>query len=106
MDKALIAEKNNEELHQYRKQQRKRNKSDCAHGNQSQKRSASTRNQNKGKTTQNSYVIYPTCGKKYEGRSCYKETEACFSYGKQGHMIRDCPDNKNIIIGKPKKENK
>ena len=83
MDKALIAEKNNEELHQYRKQQRKRNKSDCAHGNQSQKRSASTRNQNKGKTTQNSDVICSTCGKKHEGRPCYKEIGTCFGCGKQ-----------------------
>ena len=34
VDKALIAEKDNEELHQYREQQRKRNRSDDAHGNQ------------------------------------------------------------------------
>ena len=37
---ALIADKDNEELHQYRKQQGKRNRSDGAHGNQVQKKSA------------------------------------------------------------------
>ena len=40
VDKALIAEKYNEELHQYREQQRKRNRCDGAHGNQVQKKSA------------------------------------------------------------------
>ena len=40
VDRALIAEKDNEELHQYREQQRKRNRSDGAHGNQAQKKSA------------------------------------------------------------------
>ena len=40
VDRALIAEKDNEELHQYRKQQRKRNRSGGAHGNQVQKKSA------------------------------------------------------------------
>ena len=40
VDRALIAEKNNEELHRYRKQQRKRNRSGGAHGNQVQKKSA------------------------------------------------------------------
>ena len=40
VDRALIAEKDNEELHQYREQQRKRNRSDGAHGNQVQKKSA------------------------------------------------------------------
>ncbi|KAL6345741.1 hypothetical protein AAG906_017485 [Vitis piasezkii] len=38
VDRALIAEKDNEELHQYREQQRKRNRNDGAHGNQTQKR--------------------------------------------------------------------
>ncbi|RVW81511.1 Retrovirus-related Pol polyprotein from transposon 17.6 [Vitis vinifera] len=38
VDRALIAEKDNEELHQYREQQRKRNRNDGAHGNQAQKR--------------------------------------------------------------------
>ena len=40
VDRALIAEKDNEELHQYREQQRKRNRSDGAHGNQVHKKSA------------------------------------------------------------------
>ena len=40
VDRALIAEKDNEELHQYREQQRKRNRSDGAHGNQVRKKSA------------------------------------------------------------------
>ena len=40
VDKALIAEKDNEELHPYREQQRKRNRSDGAFGNQVQKKSA------------------------------------------------------------------
>ena len=93
-------------LHQCRKQQRKRNRSDGAHGNQAQKRSASTRNQNKGKITQNSNMICPTCGKKHEGRPCYREIGACFGCGKQRHMVRDCPENKNFITGKPNEENK
>ena len=44
VDRALIGENDNEEVHQYREQQRKRNRSDGAHGNQAQKRPASTRN--------------------------------------------------------------
>ena len=40
VDRTLIAKKDNEELHQYREQQRKRNRSDGAHGNQVQKKSA------------------------------------------------------------------
>ena len=82
VDRALIAEKDNEELHQYREQQRKRNRSDGAHGNQVQKKSALSRNQNKGKATQNSNVICLTCGKKHGGKPCYKETGACFGCGK------------------------
>ncbi|RVW61807.1 Transposon Tf2-8 polyprotein [Vitis vinifera] len=76
VDRALIAEKDNEELHQYREQQRKRNRSDGAHGNQAQR------------------------------RPCYRETGACFGCGKQGHLIRDCPENRKFITGKPKEENK
>ena len=34
VDRALIAEKDNEEVHQYREQQRKRNRNDGAHVNQ------------------------------------------------------------------------
>ena len=45
VDRALIAEKDNEELHQYRKQQRKRNRSGGAHGNQVQKKVGSKWNQ-------------------------------------------------------------
>ena len=47
VDRALIAEKDNEELHQYKEQQRKRNRSDGAHGNQVQKKSTPSSNQNK-----------------------------------------------------------
>ncbi|XP_034710440.1 uncharacterized protein LOC117933155 [Vitis riparia] len=106
VDRALIAENDNEELHQYREQQRKRNRSDGDHSNQAQKRYASTINQNKEKTTQNSNVICPTYGKKHGRRPCYKETGACFGCGKQGHMVRDCPKNKKFIIGKHKEKNK
>ena len=76
VDKTLIAEKDNEELHRHRKQQRKRNRNDGAHGNQAQKKFTPSRNQNKGKTTQNLDGICPTCGKKHVGRPYYRETEA------------------------------
>ena len=105
VDRALIAEKDNEELHWYREQQRKRNRRDGAHGNQVQKKSAPSRNQNKGKATQNSYVICPTCGKKHGGKPCYRETGSCFGFGKQGHMVRDCPENKKFAFRKLKEEN-
>ena len=78
VDRSLIIEKNNKELHQYKEQQTKKTTSDGLHGNQAQKRSASTRNKNKRKRTQNSNVICPTCAKKHRGKPCYKETEACF----------------------------
>ncbi|KAL6349222.1 hypothetical protein AAG906_033878 [Vitis piasezkii] len=55
VDRALI----------YREQQRKRNRNDGAHGNQAQKMFAPSRNQNKGKTTQNLDGICPTCGKRH-----------------------------------------
>ncbi|RVW83619.1 Transposon Ty3-G Gag-Pol polyprotein [Vitis vinifera] len=87
-------------------QQRKRNRSDGAHGNQAQRRSTSGRNQNKGKAAQNLDGACPTCGKKHGGRPCYRETGACFGCGKQGHLIRDCPENRKFITGKPKEENK
>ncbi|RVW80541.1 Retrovirus-related Pol polyprotein from transposon 17.6 [Vitis vinifera] len=106
VDRALIAEKDNEELHQYREQQRKRNRSDGAHGNQAQRRSTSGRNQNKGKAAQNLDGACPTCGKKHGGRPCYRETGACFGCGKQGHLTKDCPENRKFITGKPKEENK
>ncbi|RVW70653.1 Retrovirus-related Pol polyprotein from transposon 17.6 [Vitis vinifera] len=83
VDRALIVEKDNEELHQYREQQRKRNRSDGAHDG-----------------------ACPICGKKHGGRPCYRETGACFGCGKQGHLIRDCPENRKFITGKPKEENK
>nr|CAN77636.1 hypothetical protein VITISV_013880 [Vitis vinifera] len=51
-------------------------------------------------------MICPTCGKKHESRPCYREIGACFGCGKQRHMVRDCPENKNFITGKPKEENK
>ncbi|RVW32567.1 Transposon Ty3-I Gag-Pol polyprotein [Vitis vinifera] len=76
VDRALIAEKDNEELHQYREQQRKRNRSDGAHGNQAQRRSTLGRNQNKGKTAQNLDGACPTC------------------------------ENRKFITRKPKEENK
>ncbi|KAL6313607.1 hypothetical protein AAG906_006976 [Vitis piasezkii] len=76
VDRALIAKKDNEELHQYREQQRKRNRNDGAHGNQAHK------------------------------KSCYREIGACFDCGKQGHMVQDCPENKKFVFGKPKEENK
>ncbi|XP_059596454.1 uncharacterized protein LOC109123295 [Vitis vinifera] len=76
VDRALIADKDNKELHQYREQQRKRNRNEGVHGNQAQKKSAPSRNQNKGKATQNLYGICPTCGKKHGGRPCYRETGA------------------------------
>ncbi|RVW85078.1 Retrovirus-related Pol polyprotein from transposon 17.6 [Vitis vinifera] len=106
VDRALIAEKDNEELHHYREQQRKRNRSDGAHGNQAQRRSTLGRNQNKGKTAHNLDGACPTCGKNHGGRSCYRETGACFGCGKQGHSIRDCPENRKFITRKPKEENK
>ena len=37
VDRALIAEKDNEELHLYREQQRKKNRNGGAHGNQHKK---------------------------------------------------------------------
>ena len=55
--RALIAEKDNEKLHQYREQQRKRSRSDGAHGCQAQKRSVLVGSQNKRKIVQTSYVI-------------------------------------------------
>ncbi|RVW84862.1 Transposon Tf2-12 polyprotein [Vitis vinifera] len=106
VDRALIAEKDNEELDQYREQQRKRNMSDGAHGNQAQQRSTLGRNQNKGKATQNLDGACPTYGKKHGGRPCYRVIRACFGCGKQGHLIRNCPENRKFITGKPKEENK
>ena len=105
-DRTLIAEKDNEELHQYRKQQRKKNRMVVLMVTKYRKKCAPSRNQNKEKTTQNLDGICLTCGKKHEGRPCYRETVACFGCGKQGHMVRDCPENKKFVFGKPKEENK
>ncbi|RVX02879.1 Retrovirus-related Pol polyprotein from transposon 17.6 [Vitis vinifera] len=85
VDRALIVEKDNEELHQYREQQRKRNRSDGAHGNQTQRKSTSGRNQNKGKTAQNLDGACPTCARTFDQR---------------------LPENRKFITGKPKEENK
>ena len=70
------------------------------------KKSTPSRNQNKGKATQNSDVNCPTCGKKHGGKPCYREIGACFGCGKQGHMVRDCSKNKKFAFGKPNEENK
>ena len=51
VDRALIAEKDSEELYQYREQQRKKGKSDSAHGSHIQKKPASSRNQSRGKAS-------------------------------------------------------
>ena len=98
VDRALIVEKDNKELQQYREQQRKRRMSDSAHDNQTPKRFVSTESQIKGEVVQNLDVTCSICGKKHWGKPCYKEFGAC------GHMIRDCPKNKKFIIGKPKED--
>ncbi|KAL6331335.1 hypothetical protein AAG906_011272 [Vitis piasezkii] len=53
VDRALIAEKDNKELQQYREQQRKRSKSDGAYDNQEPKMFVSIESQNKGEVMQN-----------------------------------------------------
>ncbi|RVW24946.1 hypothetical protein CK203_079453 [Vitis vinifera] len=53
VDRALIAEKDNKELQQYREQQRKRSKSDGAHDNQEPKRFSSIESHIKGEVAQN-----------------------------------------------------
>ena len=100
VDKSLIVEKDNKELQQYREQQRKRGRNDSAHDNQAPKNFVSTESQIKDEVMKNLDVTCSTCGKKHWGKPCYKEFGAC------GHMIRDCPENKKFIIGKPKEENK
>ena len=71
-----------------------------------QKRFVSTKRKDKREIVQNLDVTCSICGKKHWGNPCYKESEACFGCGKHGHMIRDCPNNKKFIIGKPKEEDK
>ena len=51
VDRALIAEKDNKELQQYREQQRKSSKSDGAHDNQEPKRFVSIESQIKGRSS-------------------------------------------------------
>ena len=87
--KALIVEKDNKELQQYREQQRKRSKSDSAHDNQAPKRFVSIESQIKGEVMQNLDMTCSICGKKHWGKPCYKEFGACFGCGNHGHMIRD-----------------
>ena len=41
------------------------------------------------------------CGKKYY-RDCLKGTDNCFSCGKSGHKIRDCPNMKSQDKGSVK----
>ena len=106
VDRALIVEKDNKELQQYKKQQRKRSRSDSAHDNQAPKMFVSTESQIKREIVQSLDVTCSICGKKHWDKPCYKESGACFGCGKHGHMIRDCLENKNFIIGKPKEENK
>ncbi|RVW46074.1 Transposon Ty3-G Gag-Pol polyprotein [Vitis vinifera] len=105
VDRALIAEKDNEELHQYRNSKGSEigvmvlmviKHSEGLHQEEIRI---------KGRQ-QNLDGACPTCGKKHGGRPCYRETGACFGCGKQGHLIRDCPENRKFITGKPKEENK
>ena len=64
VDKALIAERDNKELRQYKERQMKRNMSDDAHGVQAQKRLVSTNDHNVQERLQNLNVICTICGKK------------------------------------------
>ncbi|RVW59010.1 Transposon Tf2-2 polyprotein [Vitis vinifera] len=80
VDRALIAEKDNEELHQYRN--------------------------SKGSEIGVMVLMVIKHSEEAWGRPCYRETGACFGCGKQGHLIRDCPENRKFITGKPKEENK
>ena len=65
VDRALIAEKDNKELQQYREQQRKRGRSDSAHDNQAPKMFVSIESQIKGEIVQNLDVTCSICGKKH-----------------------------------------
>ena len=105
VDKALIEKRDYEELYQYREQQKKRNRSDSSYGNHVQKKFSLNRNQSKGKAAQNSDIFCPTYGKRHGNMPCYRETGACFSCGKQGHMIRDCPEKTKLIVREPKDDN-
>ena len=50
-------------------------------------------------------IVCPTCDKRHGNMPCYREIGACFGCGKQGHMIRDCPENKKLIFGGSKDDN-
>ena len=52
-----------------------------------------------------SNIVCPTCGKRHGNVLCYRETGACFSCGKVGHMIWDCLENKKLIVGGFKDDN-
>ena len=74
VDKALIAEKDSKELHQYRKQQRNRGWSESAHGSHVQKNPALSKNKSRGSTTRNSDIVCPTCGKGHVNKPFYRDT--------------------------------
>ncbi|RVW58539.1 Transposon Ty3-I Gag-Pol polyprotein [Vitis vinifera] len=98
-----LLEKDNEELHQYREQQRKRNINDGAHGNQAQKRFAPSRNQNKGKAAQNLDGICPTCGKKHGVGHAIERQELALvvesrTYG-SGLSREDAQATSDVVIG-------
>ena len=40
----------------------------------------------------------------HENMPCYRETRACFGYGKLGNIIRDCLENKRLMLEKPKED--
>ena len=70
LNRALIGKKDNKELQQYRKQQRKTSRSDGAHDNQKPKRFVSIESQIKGEVVQNLDVTCSICGKKHWGKPC------------------------------------
>ena len=39
-------------------------------------------------------------------KPCYRETGACFGCGKLGHIIRDCPENKMLMLDSPKEDSR
>ncbi|RVW23654.1 hypothetical protein CK203_093951 [Vitis vinifera] len=81
VDRALIAEKDNEELHQYREQQRKRNRNDGAHGNQAQKSLLQVEIRIKENTKFRWDLSY--LWQKHGGGHAIRD-RACFGCGKQG----------------------
>ena len=85
VSKALIAEKDAEELHQYREQQRKRGRIDSTRGSHIQRKQPSSRNYSRGKAAQNSDIVCPTYGKRHGNKPCYREIETCFGSEKLEH---------------------